>query len=382
MLRNLFFQINNHYVLKNKGFFLRVTNSICNSFGNLILSLIAILIPENGDLITICLVISVLINSMSTTQWERENQRDKSNSILFDILLIFMILFVQLIFNVTTDFKLSLIELLLFIVFLLANANFNILHLSILVKGNILKTVIGFLLKILIPLLIFCLSYFVFEQNFTLYILSLAIFWGISFLILVSLDGFDKKLSNTKINQESIIINIVEFIRGQSWIFLSAAYSSFLSISQVYFLRQLLSPIGLLLASKRAAIFDEAIKTGNSQINLIKKARETYFKVFVFVLCLFILLFLFEKLYSLVLFFWVTLIFVQDIRAYQNRVKIINFSSGLIMLFIALFPLLILFYLNDLYLKIDLIYNIPAMVIGEILIIYYLKKIPNDEKFH
>lgn len=366
--------------MKDIGLSLRVFNNLCNSFGNLIFSLIAILIPENGDLITSCLVIRVLVFSMSNTQWERENQKGKSNSLLFDLLSIVIILLLQSVFSSTLSFDLKLYELVLLILYLIIYANFNILHLSYLVKGNIYNTVIGFIFKIVNPLLIIGFTYYFFKQNFFQWILLSTTLWVISFIILIFIGGYEKTFNHTKISKESIIINITEFIRGQFWIFVSASFTSILSISQIYFMRQILSPIALFLAAKRASFFDKAINENKTQINLIRKIKKTYAILFIPIIIT-LLLFSYVK-FVLVLLFWIILILTQDIRAYQNRVKVLTFRNGIIILFIALFPIITLYFVNIKIFNIDLIYNIPAMIIGEVLIIYYLKKMKNDKKFY
>ena len=117
-------------IFNDTNFILRSLNNISNSFVNFSFSILAVLMADIGESITIFLVINILVLSLSTTQWERENQKGKSNSFLFDLVIISISIIVQLLFSNFVNFKLSLIQFLLFISFLILNSNFNIFHLS------------------------------------------------------------------------------------------------------------------------------------------------------------------------------------------------------------------------------------------------------------
>lgn len=370
-------------IFNDTNFILRSLNNISNSFVNFSFSILAVLMADIGESITIFLVINILVLSLSTTQWERENQKGKSNSFLFDLVIISISIIVQLLFSNFVNFKLSLIQFLLFISFLILNSNFNIFHLSILIKGNIKVTLIGIFLKIICSIAFFCLFYFSKSKSISLFFVLINVFWLAAFMILIFFDGsYQKSFINLNINRESLLINLIEFLRGQFWILVSSSFTSVFLISEIYFFRQILTPVALILASKRSSLFDKAIKNNKPQTNLIVFSKSIYKKVFIISLILISLIIFYDFFISLTLVFWLALIYFQDIRAYYNRTKIITIYNSVIILMLALIPLIILFLLNRMLFPVDLIFNIPAIIVGEIFVIMYFKTLIHDEKYY
>jgi len=363
----------------------RVAFTFVASVTNLVPSFLAVNVLNSiGREITVFVICVVFASSLSTMQWEREGQAGDLNSGKFDLVVIVCSLLAYYVLLATLGVSSTPIQTLIVAFSVWLASNIHVFSGRCSCRGSNSVFAVALLVRVVgasaAGLWLVFQSAVTFDDFLMVNLASLLL---VSFG-LVAMGAPKKSFSEPPVNLVGAYITIVDFVKGQSWVLMSWAFVAAAPISVVYFIRQVLGPVALLLASKRSSLFDYALENGHAVGRLYVGVVSYYLLAVACAVALSLAALFFswvEPGVVAVAWAWLLLILTQDIRAYFSRTEAFGLRRALMFPFVSVIPVLTVSALSVGFTKLDTSALILSVWLGELAVLYvFWKKIDEDRR--
>lgn len=359
-----------------KLYLLRLLNNLVTTFSNMVPTICAtyILIGFNEQ-VTYFTVMNVLCSSLSVIQWERSGQAKYFNDFWYSAFLSLIVVSCTLIFDAVLGFEFDVLEYAAIAIAIIVSCNIQILCNFYSTSLSRLAWYLQFLraafsVNILIFIYLFPVA------SFASFIWNYLAFTIVTQLLLMLITKKNIIIQPSAIDLNGLFFVMSDFLKNQTWLIFLRDFSSTISSSQIYFIRQLLGPIAILLSTHRMTKFDINIRHGSGSV----EPGQIYYMsslligmAFLIAGVILVKIGLAEIDSLMVAMAWLFLILSQDIRAYYTRKSYMTVITGLLTWILLILPFLVVFGISKYYQQLSVAALIFSNGAGELLAVgtYY-----------